>query len=108
MSENPIGSKKFLLKADSIIQIDGTPYALTEETVVSGFEVPRWPSVFDDAASIHDEHLSDCAVHNEPAYPGGECDCGYKLRVERKYASLFLCLAHNHFLRIGTQYRSWK
>jgi hypothetical protein len=22
------------------------------------------------------EHASDCAVHNEPAYPKGECDCG--------------------------------
>lgn len=21
------------------------------------------------------DHLSDCAVHNEPAYPAGECDC---------------------------------
>jgi len=21
-------------------------------------------------------HWSDCAVHNEPAYPRGECDCG--------------------------------
>jgi hypothetical protein len=22
------------------------------------------------------KHWSDCAVHNEPAYPNGECDCG--------------------------------
>ena len=21
-------------------------------------------------------HLSDCAVHNEPAMPAGPCDCG--------------------------------
>ena len=21
-------------------------------------------------------HASDCAMHNEPAYPAGECDCG--------------------------------
>ena len=21
-------------------------------------------------------HWSDCAVHNGPAYPAGECDCG--------------------------------
>jgi hypothetical protein len=52
-------------------------------------------------------HLSDCAVHNEPAYPAGECDCGHQLRVERRYASLFLCLAISHFLRLGTRYRSW-
>jgi hypothetical protein len=47
MNNNPIGSKKFSLKAGSIIQIDGTPYALTEETVVSGFEESRYPSVFE-------------------------------------------------------------
>ena len=23
-------------------------------------------------------HASDCAVHNEPAFPAGECDCGVK------------------------------
>ena len=23
-------------------------------------------------------HYSDCAVHNAPAYPVGECDCGVK------------------------------
>ena len=22
------------------------------------------------------QHWSDCAVHNEPAYPAGKCDCG--------------------------------
>ena len=22
------------------------------------------------------KHYSDCAVHNEPALPAGECDCG--------------------------------
>lgn len=22
-------------------------------------------------------HSSDCAVHNEPAYPAGKCDCGF-------------------------------
>ena len=22
------------------------------------------------------QHASDCAVHNEPAYPNGPCDCG--------------------------------
>lgn len=23
-----------------------------------------------------DNHDSDCATHNEPAYPNGSCDCG--------------------------------
>jgi len=27
------------------------------------------------AALAQPEHWSDCAVHNEPAYPAGECDC---------------------------------
>ena len=22
-------------------------------------------------------HKADCAVHNEPAYPNGPCDCGF-------------------------------
>lgn len=26
--------------------------------------------------SGHDGHWSDCAVHNEPAYPAGPCTCG--------------------------------
>ena len=47
MCETPVESKNFLLKAGSIIKIDGTPYALTEATVVSGFDEPRWPSVFE-------------------------------------------------------------
>lgn len=25
---------------------------------------------------IPTEHASDCATHNEPAYPAGPCDCG--------------------------------
>lgn len=23
-------------------------------------------------------HASDCAVHNEPAMPAADCDCGFK------------------------------
>lgn len=26
------------------------------------------------------QHASDCAMHNEPAYPAGECDCGVTLK----------------------------
>jgi hypothetical protein len=29
-----------------------------------------------DACKDGVEHASDCAVHNAPAYPVGECDCG--------------------------------
>jgi len=27
-------------------------------------------------------HLSDCAMHNEPAYPNGPCDCGAQLAAQ--------------------------
>jgi hypothetical protein len=26
-------------------------------------------------------HASDCAVHNEPAYPNGPCDCGVEVKA---------------------------
>jgi len=35
------------------------------------------------------KHLSDCAVHNEPAYPNGKCDCknrkvvNYKMKTSK-------------------------
>ncbi len=29
------------------------------------------------------KHWSDCAVHNEPAYPAGECSCGGYYEDER-------------------------
>jgi hypothetical protein len=40
------------------------------------------PAEIDDAMEVLEarlaqpEHWSDCAVHSEPAYPAGECDCG--------------------------------
>jgi hypothetical protein len=44
---NPIGSKEFSLNAGTIIQIDGSPYALIKETIISGFEEPRFLCVFE-------------------------------------------------------------
>lgn len=35
-------------------------------------------------------HLSDCAVHNEPAYPKGPCDCGATARGSNSAKHLFL------------------
>jgi hypothetical protein len=61
MCETPVESKNFSIKAGSIIQIDGTPYALANETVVSGFEEPRWPSVF-EGPNAHDQR--DAAPRN--------------------------------------------
>jgi hypothetical protein len=40
------------------------------------------PAEIDDAMEVLEariaqpEHWSDCAVHSEPAYPAGKCDCG--------------------------------
>jgi hypothetical protein len=30
-------------------------------------------------AFVHGAHASDCAVHNAPALPIGECDCGVRV-----------------------------
>lgn len=27
-------------------------------------------------------HRSDCAIYNEPAYPKGECNCGFQLQKD--------------------------
>jgi hypothetical protein len=35
-------------------------------------------------------HWSDCAVHNGPAYPAGECDCGVAQKTEREALKLAL------------------
>lgn len=29
----------------------------------------------DEIIALLDRHDSDCATHNEPAYPNGPCDC---------------------------------
>ena len=33
---------------------------------------------------MSDLHMSDCAVHNEPAFPKGHCDCGVDIMDEAK------------------------
>ena len=33
-------------------------------------------------------HWSDCAVHNAPAYPAGECDCGVEKEQEEDWGAL--------------------
>lgn len=39
------------------------------------------------------EHASDCAVHNDPAYPAGPCDCGYeeKWQLRNQLANAIRC-----------------
>lgn len=29
-------------------------------------------------------HYADCAVHNEPAYPAGDCNCGGEITSRQK------------------------
>ena len=36
---------------------------------------PHIRCVKTDGISVYEGHASDCAVHNEPAYPNGPCDC---------------------------------
>jgi hypothetical protein len=61
-----------------------TPYATEENysqhldcrnAVLLAFDVD--PSGFCECKyCVVSPHKSDCAVHNEPARPAGECDCG--------------------------------
>lgn len=34
------------------------------------------------------EHASDCAIHNAPALPVGECDCGYDRPMSSELAGI--------------------
>lgn len=37
-------------------------------------------------AANPETHLSDCALHNLPAYPAGECNCGAPEKTEKYLA----------------------
>ena len=56
-------------------------------------------------------HWSDCSVNNEPAYPAGECDCGYAKAQHRWWTSIYhlfhIKVAHlrdNVLYRIGLRH----
>ena len=50
----------------------------------TGFR-PVSEMIGEQAEQEHDGHWSDCSVHNEPAYPNGECDCGgYPPKAEQE------------------------
>lgn len=55
-------------------------------------------------------HLSDCALHNAPAFEPGSCDCGAQLRAERRWWAWLCCLARNQVARWRTasRSRSWR
>lgn len=40
------------------------------------------------------QHKSDCAVHNEPAYPAGSCTCGAEHMEKIEAENAMLATAH--------------
>jgi hypothetical protein len=52
------------------------------ESILSIIERPSSPQPSGDLRErIPRGHKSDCAVHNMPAYPNGECNCGLESEV---------------------------
>jgi len=51
-------------------------------------------------------HRSDCAVHNEPAFPAGPCDCGHDLKAARRYVAYACRLARIRLGRLQRRIRS--
>ena len=49
-------------------------------------------------------HASDCAVHNGPAYPAGECDCGVEQEPAREALKLALVALETLMLERGSIY----
>jgi hypothetical protein len=52
--------------------------AIASQQEVKFAEPSKLLASIDGAIAIAKElqHWSDCAVHNEPAFPAGECNCG--------------------------------
>lgn len=45
-------------------------------------------------------HASDCAVHKEPAYPNGPCDCGVEAHASRTPARAFATACNVNMLAL--------
>lgn len=50
-------------------------------------------------------HDSDCAVHNEPAYPAGPCDCGAEAKAQRRYLRFLYLRACIRLARLRNKFR---
>ena len=50
-------------------------------------------------------HDSDCAVHNEPAYPAGPCDCGAEAKAQRRYLRFLYLRACTRLARLRNKFR---
>jgi len=54
-----------------------------------------------------ENHLSDCSMNNKGVTElYGPCDCGYELKIQRKYAAYLYCLFCNQVGRWQTRLRS--
>jgi hypothetical protein len=52
------------------------------------------------------QHWSDCALHNEPAYMAGSCDCG-GVTVLRRISKTFYRLGYNLVGLLGMFHLKW-
>jgi hypothetical protein len=52
-------------------------------------------------------HWSSCAMHNEPAYPAGPCDCGALAKAERRYAVWLGQSVYNLVAGLRNRLMSW-
>lgn len=52
-------------------------------------------------------HMSDCSVHNMPAYPNEPCDCGHELKVQGRHISYGLRVFLNQLVRYKVRFRSF-
>ena len=50
-------------------------------------------------------HFSDCAVHNEPAYPNEACDCG-AVKARKRWWTYFYHLSRIRYARLRSVFRS--
>lgn len=58
------------------------PQAQPWSNADSGVYGPEYQNQEPQAKAACCGHASDCAVHNEPAYPAGPCDCGFETQAQ--------------------------
>ena len=71
--------KQQLANTNSTIETLRARLAQTEAAEIEKAMLDVWQDVGDPRfphIKAQTKHWSDCAVHSEPAYPAGECDCG--------------------------------
>lgn len=87
MEENPILGGDPLLETCTCTRIETEfsqmcDYCQTLEKKHPGYFAGLEPSWTGTNSREGDGHDSDCATHNEPAYPNGECSCVKKEEIE--------------------------